>query len=751
MGIGHDGAETFDGAALMSVSRTPTNVRLILPAGALASIVFAKVVPALLERIEHLSDAATLTSTILAQASQPLAEATSASALTMTYTVDATQGWFRIDLGELWQYTHHWTHASAPSAEDTPAREAAGGVQESLGVGLLLIRQLMDDVAYVADADGNRWTLIKRLDAMHEGTEGAVLPDAPQTIKLRLPVSYRYLNVVGACIDALVDDFAPQDDAHVRLGVQLATQETLTNIIDHAYQAPGGKRAAGADGQSADEAYVDVTLTVDPQQRLFVVGTFDHGIARAELVAVPGVSTPPQARAGLLSGGALLFVSATLVNAGNYVFNLLLGRWLGPAAFADLNLVVTLFLITSFLTAGLQMPTARFVALYVADQNVAAIAALRRWGSWMAGWVGLALAAVFVLGAPIWAAFFDTESTWPFVILGLFVPFYLIQGIDRGVLQGQTRFRALAVSYQVEMWSRLALSVALVALGWAVNGAVVGVGLSFVAVWLVTRRATSGLPPAEAFAPQMRRELLNFVGPVLVAQLGQILINNSDVLIVRHFFEAESAGHYAALALIGRIVFFATWSVVTAMFPIVAQRHRRGEAHRSLLYLSLGAVLLVSFGIVGVTYLFPDLIVSLLFGAAYLSIAPLLWLYALATMFYALANVMISYRLSIGNTFGTYLAIAGGVAQVATLWFFHATLAQIVWVQVALMATLFFILFLWDLGRHIQESVKRPLDDLPSSAVQLDGVRSDMTQIDMLQSGYANGRANFGHAQGVRG
>ena len=33
--------------------------------------------------------------------------------------------------------------------------------------------------------------------------------------------------------------------------------------------------------------------------------------------------------AGLLSGGALLFLSATLVNLGNYIFNLLLGAGLG--------------------------------------------------------------------------------------------------------------------------------------------------------------------------------------------------------------------------------------------------------------------------------------------------------------------------------------------------------------------------------------------------------------------------------------
>jgi O-antigen/teichoic acid export membrane protein len=195
---------------------------------------------------------------------------------------------------------------------------------------------------------------------------------------------------------------------------------------------------------------------------------------------------------------------------------------------------------------------------------------------------------------------------------------------------------------------------------------------------------------------------------VLIAQLGQILINNSDILIVRHFFPAESAGQYAALALIGRIVFFATWSVVTAMLPIAAQRHRRGEPHRPLLYASLGVVLAVSLVIVGATILFPGAIVGLLFGPAYLGIAPMLWLYALATMFFALATVIITYRLSIGNVEGTYFAIAAGAAQVALLWILHASLAQVVWVQLVLMAVLFMLLFAWDLGRYLYE--QRALD-----------------------------------------
>ena len=381
-----------------------------------------------------------------------------------------------------------------------------------------------------------------------------------------------------------------------------------------------------------------------------------------------------------------------------------------------LSLVVTLFLVTSFITAGLQTPAARFGALFAADHDLQGLADVRRWGKRRAGWIGVGLMLVLALGAPLWASFFSTASLWPFVIFGIFIPFYMLQGVDRGLLQGRTKFGWLAVTYQTEMWSRLAISLILVALGFGINGAVFGIGLSFVAAWFVARRVGRDMPAAQPLAQDMSKEILLFTAPVLVAQLGQILINNSDILIVRRFFTAEEAGAYAALALIGRMVFFATWSIVTAMFPIVAQRFRRGEAHRPLYYLSLGIVLAGSLAIIGVTALFPTQIVHLLFGEAYASIAPLLWVYAVATMFYALANVVINYRLSIGSTGGTYLAITAGVAQVTFLWVWHDSLAQVVWIQVWLMAILFVVLLGWDWVSHLMSQRRAATPALEAAA-----------------------------------
>jgi O-antigen/teichoic acid export membrane protein len=403
---------------------------------------------------------------------------------------------------------------------------------------------------------------------------------------------------------------------------------------------------------------------------------------------------------GVLSSGLLLFASTTIVNLGNYLFNLLMGRWLGPAAFADLSLMVTLMLVITLVTATVQTVVAKLGASYAAQGADDALVGLRCWGVRWSWGLGVGLAVVLVVGAASLQRFFNTASPWPFVLLGIGIPLYFAQGVDRGVLQGRMHFGTLAMSYQAEMWVRLGVGVALVGLGLAVNGAVAALTLSFVATWLVARQVKKRLPASGRFSAEDRQAALAFALPVTVALFGQILINNSDVLIVKRFFEAESAGHYAALALIGRIVFFATWSVVTVLLPTVAQRHQRGEPHAHLLWMAIGAVVLVSALVIALSWMIPTQIVTILFGADYLAIAPLLWLYATATALYALVNVLITYQLSVGDGSGSYFALAGGIAQVIVLWLHHSSLGQVVLLQIGLMTLLLTALVGWALIQH---------------------------------------------------
>ena len=400
----------------------------------------------------------------------------------------------------------------------------------------------------------------------------------------------------------------------------------------------------------------------------------------------------------VLISSSLFFASTTLVNLGNYVFNLMLGRTLGPTLFADLSVMITLLLILTFATSALSTTVAQFTATYTAQGNVEQVAALRRWGERCACVVGIVLFLMLAVSSPFLASLFHMHSLESFIILGCGLPLFFLLAIERGILQGQVNFRQLALSQQAEMWVRLLSALLFVALGWSVNGAVGGVVLSFVASWYVARRIKrSSSVQTQLFNRAEQARFLRYIGPVVLGLLGQILINNSDILLVKHFFPSQDAGQYAALALIGRMVFFATWSVVMVMFPLVTRRQQKGEKHRSLLWCSLGIVALVSGCIILASLLLPGFVVNMLFGKQYLSIAPLLWVYALATAFYALANVIVTYHLSLGNGKGNYLVLLAGVAQVVGLYYCHTTLLLVVLVQVYIMAGLLLLLAIGDI------------------------------------------------------
>src|SRR5206468_10254822 len=78
--------------------------------------------------------------------------------------------------------------------------------------------------------------------------------------------------------------------------------------------------------------------------------------------------------------------------------------------------------------------------------------------------------------------------------------------------------------------------------------------------------------------PRSAREAVQ----AIVFFAGQVLISNTDILLVKHFFAPDAAGLYCAIALVGRVVYFASWMVVSAMFPISAGATRE-ESGKNLL------------------------------------------------------------------------------------------------------------------------------------------------------------------------
>ncbi len=391
--------------------------------------------------------------------------------------------------------------------------------------------------------------------------------------------------------------------------------------------------------------------------------------------------------------GGFLFLSTLVVNIGNYGLNLLLGRFLGPEEFAAANILTTIVLVLSFTALGFQLSTAKFVATYEAENLKEKVDSFITWMKKIALIFSVSISFILILLQESIRSYLNFNSVTPLIILFVAIPLYIDMSVSRGYFQGTNQFKKLAITYIAEMVARLLFTVSLVHVclllhqTWAIEAIAIGFIAAFAAAAYFGRVPTFSLFKSANFANSKKVYL--FLGVVAMYEFSQIIINNSDVILVKHFFENKEAGLYASLALIGRVVYFATWTIVTLLFPKVIEKEKKGEPHIYLFWSSVAVVALFGIFITIGCYFFDTLIVSILFGEAYLSTAPLLWKYAVATTLFSCANVFVYYHMSLENYVPVYISLGIGLLQIIGIYFFHESMEQIIMVQVFLMGSMF--------------------------------------------------------------
>lgn len=379
-------------------------------------------------------------------------------------------------------------------------------------------------------------------------------------------------------------------------------------------------------------------------------------------------------------------LSAFVVNGGNYLYNLGLGRILGPQAFADAAILITLMLVLSFVAMTFQLAVAKFTTEYDDARRVAFIRRAYK----QASTCGFILGAAIVVGASQLQILFQTASSVMFTIFGIAVPLYFIMSVNRGSLQGQKSFIELSITYQLEMFCRLALTFALLLLFKIESSVAVSsaIAVSFIAGVFPIKKLPSKKALINSLTSDDHKKIFHFFILTACYELTQIICNNSDILLVKHFFPSYDAGLYASLALIGRVVYFVTWMFVMLLLPTVVSMRKEGQNSVPVLMKYVGYITALSAAIVAFTFLFPTVAVQLLFGEQYMAIAPLLGWYALATSFFALSNIFAYYYLSLDHYKPIAIAAVFGVLQIVLIILFHDSLYEVVIAQVAAMGAL---------------------------------------------------------------
>lgn len=365
----------------------------------------------------------------------------------------------------------------------------------------------------------------------------------------------------------------------------------------------------------------------------------------------------------VLTGTALLSTTMLLVSAANYLLNFALARLLEPAAFGDATLAITLVLTASVVAATLQLVASKSIAADPESREGVRRTLVRV--ALIAG--GVALAG---LGGGAWviADALSVSSPWMLAIIALGLPVYFVQAVHRGALQGQLRFGRLALTYGVEAAVRVVVVLGLVVAGLGVIGASIGILLSFVASAAIARARGRDRAPAPAPIPWASLQATVVIAITLL--VGQTLMNNADLLIAKAVLDAPTAGIYAAAAVLGRSVFFVSWSVVHVVFPVIASVASSPQQRVRAAITAVAIIVGVGGVAVGISAFVADDLMRLIFGKAYVAAGALLVPYLIATSLFALANLVAAVDLARGRFAGPLVLAVGAVVQtvVLALW-----------------------------------------------------------------------------------
>jgi O-antigen/teichoic acid export membrane protein len=391
----------------------------------------------------------------------------------------------------------------------------------------------------------------------------------------------------------------------------------------------------------------------------------------------------------IVSGTVVLLTGSGLATILSLAYNVVIGWFLGPKSFGHATVVYSLLVLLSAISFAFQIVSAKVVAQQPSAETKAEVyRCLHR----SAIGCGFSVALVLFLFRQGIADYLNLPSPSLIAMLAIAAGFYIPLGARRGYDLGSYRFHRLAMSLVIEGTVRLGGSYLLVAKGFGVQGVVAANAVAMaVSYFAMTQRL-----PARVTNPLRFSDGAREIGQALLFYSGQMIINNCDLVVVKHIFPAREAGLYAAVGLVGRVIFVLSAAVVNSTFPIVAgtraeeRKDLRVIATSLLLVLGIGSFVSLAMWIappgLWTTILGPGFQIAGKYDIPYLSA-----LYALKTVVYSISAVVITFEMAykIANTSWVQLFFSG--VLIAGIYKFHSSLHQVIMVQLAVLAALFVV------------------------------------------------------------
>ena len=315
------------------------------------------------------------------------------------------------------------------------------------------------------------------------------------------------------------------------------------------------------------------------------------------------------------------------------------------------------------------------------------------------------ITALFLLAfSGVIAKFLHIENILAVVFLAPILFLSLITLVNQAASQGIIKFIGNVVPILISSLLKFILGIFFVYIGWSVQGAMLAIVIGIFLAYVYSAGFIKKYIKKAKISKVDLTPFIKYSGPVLLQSLAFTSIFTIDVILVKHFLDPFSAGIYAAISTLGKIIFFATSPVTATMFPVISRRRALNQGYIKIFLGSLLITLAVAAAITAFYWLFPNLAIGILYGKDYLSAkTDLVWM-GIFILFYTLSNLLVNFFLSMGKLVAVIFPLVAAIVQAILIWFNHENITEVIQISLFVTLAMFICLSLYTGYNLIYES-----------------------------------------------
>lgn len=242
-------------------------------------------------------------------------------------------------------------------------------------------------------------------------------------------------------------------------------------------------------------------------------------------------------------------------------------------------------------------------------------------------------------------------------------------------LKGLQKFWQSMISGFLNAFTKLVFAISAIFLGFGLTGATLSFAVGgiigiFVSGWFLRKEFRE----KEA---KYNFSLKNDLIWIMVALVCFNALTNLDLILAKHFLVGAQAGLYAAASEIGKIIYFLVGSLSVVLIPKAMEQKTNKIDSRIFLFKTIGITLGIALiGLLGY-FLFPHLVVSLLYGIKYGGIEGIIIITGLTMTFFSISSLLINYFIAVERKKFVFLMIFFIILETLLIALFHSTFTEV--------------------------------------------------------------------------